>query len=272
MRVKSSQLVRYINLFRHFSNPSKYLAAKFRLSSEDPLEFVLRNGLRVCVPRIRLHEFKMIYMDDCYLKGFKRNAFSHIREMVVVDVGANLGFFTLYAKSIFPDAKVYCIEPLQENYAFLLKNVSMNGQIKDSLTTLNVALWSESGSLTLSGSKNEKFPTGASVLSKKDEVIKYQVSALGFEDLFSRYGLAEISFLKLDCEGAEYDILYQCNQANLERVHSIVIEVHEGAGDRENAEALSSFLNKSGFFCCVSVDNNFIWASRDANKLVHDTS
>lgn len=272
MRVKSPQLLRYINLFRHLSNPSKYLASKFRFSREDPLEFDLKGGLKVYVPKVRLHEFKMIFMDDCYLKGFERNAFSDFREMVVVDVGSNLGFFTLYVKSIFPDAKVYCIEPLRENYEFLLKNISINRLIKDSLTPLNVALWSESGSVTLSGAKEEKFPTGASVFGEKNEGGGYLVPALGFEDFFSRYGLAEVSLLKLDCEGAEYEILYKCNQANLGRIQCIVIEVHEGAGNEENAEALRSFLDKTGFSCCVSVDKNFIWASRDANKLVQHPS
>ena len=272
MRERSPQILRYINLFRHVLNPSKYLALKLGFTREDPLEFILKGGLRLCVPRIRLHDFKMIIMDNCYLKGFKSNVFSDNGEMVVVDVGANLGFFSLYVKSIFPDARVYCIEPLEENYDFLLQNIHMNAHIEDSLITLKAAICSESGTITLYASKNERFLTAASVLRTNCETIRYQVPALSFADFFSQYSLDEVSLLKLDCEGAEYDILYNCNQADLEKVDNIAIEVHKGAGDQENIEALSVFLNETGFSCCVASDRKFIWASRDANKLVRRTS
>lgn len=272
MRERSPQILRYINLFRHVLNPSKYLALKLGFTREDPLEFILKDGLRLRVPKIRLHDFKMIIMDNCYLKGFKSNAFTDIAEMVVVDVGANLGFFSLYVKSIFPDAKVYCVEPLEENYDFLLQNIHMNGRIADSLITLKAAICSESGTITLYASKNQRFLTAASVLRTNCETIRYQVPALSFADFCSQYSLDEVSLLKLDCEGAEYDILYNCSQADLEKVDNIAIEVHKGAGDQENIEALSSFLNKTGFTCCVASDRKFVWASRDANKLARRTS
>ena len=271
MRERSPQILRYINLFRHVLNPSKYLALKLGFTREDPLEFILKGGLRLYVPKIRLHDFKMIIMDNCYLKGFKSNVFTGIGEMVVVDVGANLGFFSLYVKSIFPEAKVYCIEPLEENYDFLLQNIHMNRHIADSLITLKSAICSESGTITLYASKNERFLTAASMLRTNCEAVRYQVPALSFADFSSQYSLAEVSLLKLDCEGAEYDILYHCNQADLEKVDNIAIEVHRGAGDQENIEALSFFLNNIGFSCCVASDRKFIWASRDANKLVQPT-
>jgi FkbM family methyltransferase len=148
----------------------------------------------------------------------------------------------------------------------------MNAHIEDSLITLKAAICSESGTITLYASKNERFPTGASMLRTNCETVRYQVPALSFADFFSQYSLDEVSLLKLDCEGAEYDILYNCNQADLEKVFNIAIEVHRGAGDQENIEALSFFLKKTGFSCCVATDRKFIWASRDANKLVRRTS
>ena len=48
--------------------------------------------------------------------------------MVVVDIGAHVGYYTLLAaKQVGPDGKVYAFEPEPGNHALLLKNIGMNG-------------------------------------------------------------------------------------------------------------------------------------------------
>ena len=47
---------------------------------------------------------------------------------VVLDVGANVGYFTLiFARLVGPNGKVYAFEPDPDNFALLKKNVEMNG-------------------------------------------------------------------------------------------------------------------------------------------------
>jgi len=272
VKEKSSQIARYVNLFRHVENPGRHIGAKLGLVRDDPVEFVLKGGLKLRVPRKRLVEFKMVVMDDCYLKGFKRGALFGPGPMTIVDVGANLGFFSLYAKSVFPQATVVCVEPMQVNYDFLLRNIRMNERIEDSITCVQAALCSESGTITIVDPGHDDFPTGASIRGADSEGVRHQVQALSLKDFLHRYHLAKVSLLKLDCEGAEYDILYACEPATLEAVENIAAEVHGGQGDRENIEAFSSFLSQAGFACCVSTDRCFLWASRDPERLVQRTS
>jgi len=271
MKEKSPQFRRYRNLFRHVSNPGKYLALKFGLIREDPLKFILKGGLRLHVPRVRLVDFKMIIMDNCYLKGFRPDAFSGMEEMVVVDVGANLGFFSLYMKSRFAGSRIFSIEPLEENFEFLMGNIHRNRQLEDSLIAVNSAIASESGAITLYVPENKGFSSGASISRKNQLDLQLQVPALSLPEFFSRYGLSGVSFLKLDCEGSEYGILYSCSQEDLGRIQNLAIEVHRGTGDQENIESLTRFLVQAGFSCSASSDGNFIWASRDARNLVQRT-
>jgi hypothetical protein len=51
----------------------------------------------------------------------------------------------------------------------------------------------------------------------------------------------------MDCEGAEYEILYRSPPEDLRRITQIAMEVHNGPGDGENIDALDTFLKASGF-------------------------
>jgi FkbM family methyltransferase len=49
-------------------------------------------------------------------------------EMTVMDLGANIGYYTLQAASIVgPSGKVYAIEPFPDNFALLRRNIERNG-------------------------------------------------------------------------------------------------------------------------------------------------
>jgi FkbM family methyltransferase len=259
-----------VNLFRHVENPGTHLRSKLGLMRDDPVEFTLTGGLKARVPRERMGEFKMVVLDDCYLKGFRRHAFAELSSPVVVDVGANLGFFCLYMLSVLRGASVFCVEPVKANYDFLVENLRANG-IENQVTSVQAALCAKTGTVTLVDPADEAFPTGASVLSSPGEGTGYEVAALSLDDFLKQRDLAQVSLLKLDCEGAEYDILYHSSEASLKAIQNVAAEIHVGKGDRENVDAFSSFLSQAGFACCVSKDRHFVWACRDPKNLVQRT-
>ena len=57
-------------------------------------------------------------------------------------------------------------------------------------------------------------------------------------------GPKRCDLLKMDCEGAEYDILYHCPSEVLTRIDRIALEVHGGPGD-QNIDALDAPLGKA---------------------------
>jgi hypothetical protein len=87
------------------------------------------------------------------------------------------------------------------------------------------------------------------------------VEAVSLPDIFASNRLDHIDLLKLDCEGAEYDILYRCPDSLLQRVNLIAMETHNGVRTNENTEALCAFLKEKGFTIRMG-DKHFVWAWR----------
>jgi len=72
------------------------------------------------------------------------------------------------------------------------------------------------------------------------------VRALSMADAFEMLGIESCDLLKLDCEGAEYAILFDTPQPVLERVQRIVMEYHDNIVQHTHHD-LARFLNDRGF-------------------------
>lgn len=71
--------------------------------------------------------------------------------------------------------------------------------------------------------------------------------------------------MKLDCEGAEYEILYACPKEYLHAVKCIALESHNGRRENENRASMASFLGLSGYK--VRTDGRgMVWAWRGASS------
>lgn len=271
MRESSAQRVRYGNLFKHFENPWSYIGFKLGFKKADPLQFTLKDGIHIRVPVRRKNDFKSITMDDSYLKCFRKEAFAHRQHMTVLDVGANLGFFSLYAKSKFPQARIYAFEPLDINYDYLMKNVEANPGIAEQVTCIKAALCSQTGTVTLTESRHDDFPTGASILNSDPDGVEFSASAIGMADFYSQYGVNEVTLMKMDCEGGEFDILYNSDPQLVQKIQNITMEAHQMDTPNGSRAALCEFLNQRGFHCCLAEDPYFLWASRHPENLVECT-
>lgn len=122
----------------------------------------------------------------------------------VVDVGANLGWFTmLMAAQVKPDGKVWAIEPMPPTLAALEENVGLNPTLN--VTVLPLALGAEEGELDLH--LFEGLPHGhasASTLGRSDYE-SYRVPVRTLDALLD--GERAPSFVKVDVEGSELDVL-----------------------------------------------------------------
>jgi FkbM family methyltransferase len=212
-------------------------------------------------------------MDDCYFKGFHPGFLPADTEITVVDIGANLGFFSLYVRSRYPACRVFSVEPLQQNYDWMVDNFEANPGC--SLFPRRLALSDRRGTIRISSGIDEPFPTGASVLNTGKTGsggTTYEVPALPLADFLADEGIGRVDFLKCDCEGAEYAVFYSCPATVFDCVQHIAMEVHQGEGERESIDAMVSFLADRGYACCMSEDRHFVWASRDPDALRERTA
>ena len=231
--------MRYFFLIKNIKNWWLYLLYKFGLVKTDPLLFRAGRGVLVEVPQRLLHTFKEIFMDECYMYGLT----NRIPECpVFIDIGANAGYFSLYAASRFANARIFAYEPIPANFEQLMRNINLNKNSK--IIAFQKAVAGSSGETIMTFDEIEGFSTTAHIVTdsnpaRTDNLIK--VDCVTIKDIFDKNQLDTCDFLKMDSEKSENDIIFNCPVEYLSRIKLLAIEVHD------DAELLKKFLHDHGF-------------------------
>lgn len=143
----------------------------------------------------------------------------------VIDVGANIGVFALFA-AISGAKTVHAYEPSASSYEVLLKNIE--GNRFDSI------IQAEHLAVVGLPCPPVKFPRNSdvmnSILPDSSNIDDYDlVPTITLSEIVSR--LNSIDLLKSDCEGAEYDIFLHGNETDIEKIAEIRMEYHVGPLD-----------------------------------------
>lgn len=166
--------------------------------------------------------------------------------MVVLDIGANIGFHTrVFSNLVGAKGKVYAFEPDPENYALLLKNIS-------ALKFKNVVAVNKAVSDFNGGVDFYKTPgSGLHSLYTSDKATrKSRVESVTIDSFFAEAGGADINFVKIDVEGAEPKAIAGMS-ATLRRSPDInmLVEINPEALGRDGAspESFTGNLGALGF-------------------------
>jgi FkbM family methyltransferase len=141
------------------------------------------------------------------------------KDDTVLDIGGNIGIFSLY--SLYKKAKeVHVFEPGEKQYKAIVDNLS--GTFKN-LKINNMAVSKQTGSVNF---YENNISTLSSTMFNSNNKIK-SVPSITIEDYFKEKKLDKIDFLKIDCEGGEYEIIEHINKDFLQsKVDKIVLEYH----------------------------------------------
>lgn len=163
----------------------------------------------------------------------------------IIDAGAHLGFFAIYAKCLNKDSKIFCLEPEKNNIKILKENLTTNN-IND-VTILPIALADKSGisDLTISpDSHNHKLLTENTPSETKNLNIQ-KINTITINDLINKYQWTHISLLKMDIEGFEKNVINSLSANDLSKIKNIVFEYHENY--KVDHKALEKILRENGF-------------------------
>jgi FkbM family methyltransferase len=137
---------------------------------------------------------------------------------VIVDAGANVGYFALWFARKFPGAKIISIEPEASNFAMLQKNTAHLPNV----TPVNAALWWKSEMLRI---RNPAAANASFQMTSDTAASEHEVRAVTLPELIAQHG--EIDFLKIDIEGAELPLFQNGAEAWLPHVGVLAVEPHE---------------------------------------------
>jgi FkbM family methyltransferase len=179
------------------------------------------------------------------------NVISGRQGSIVLDIGMNVGFASLYFAAQPWVEAVRSYEPVPETYARALRNFERNPALAAKITPQNFGLSDAAGKVTFDycrqwaaavgvGGLNAEFRArhGIAESDISRVTVDMQDVCVAIQDVRAGYPRAQI-IVKIDCEGAEYAIIAALHSAGLLRqVDAFLIEWHE-RGPRELEQALA---------------------------------
>lgn len=164
---------------------------------------------------------------------------SETRNPVIIDCGANIGLSILYLKKIYPESHIIAFEPDSNIFKTLEENIK-NFNLSD-IELFRKAVWKSEGFLEFASEGSD-----AGRLSEEEEsesdVQKYKVPTVRLGNYLKK----PVDFLKIDIEGAETEVLTDC-QEELVNVKNIFVEYHSFADKPQSLDVLINILSKAGF-------------------------
>lgn len=186
----------------------------------------------VCIHDIKT--FKLAYFEIFEEEIYKFQ--TQKSNPLIIDCGANLGMSILYFKTLYPDSRIIAFEADNYIFGFLQRNLESYG-FKE-VMIINKAVWDKDTVLNF-------MPDGGAggrlvENTANDKVIR--VEAIRLRDYLNE----EIDLLKMDIEGAEYEVLMDCKEV-LRNINNIFIEYHSTKTKRQRLDEILSVLTNSGF-------------------------
>ena len=237
------RIKRFLKSIKVFKNFWKYLAKKDLtiLETRSGIKYFARG--KTADKGIILE----VFYDNAYLP--KIEGFKIEKDDIVIDVGAQIGVFSILAAKSF-EAKVFSFEPLKENYDILLKNIKIN-HLKN-ITPVKKAICRKNGTAKLY--IDEENTGGHSIFFKKN---KHEIiECITLKDVFNNFKIKKCDFLKLDCEGCEYDVIITTPYEILKKIDKISMEFHEHT--KYKIKKLKEKLQECGFN--IKIKNQMLYA------------
>lgn len=174
--------------------------------------------------------YEELFLDEIY--RFQTNN----EKPVIIDCGANIGLSSLYFKTIYPNAILHAFEPDAVLFDLLEQNTQVNGFTDTHLH--QAAVWIEDTNLSFSNKGSEASHIDLSNQSEN------QVKAIRLASFLEQFD--HIDFLKMDIEGAEFQVVADCLDG-LKKVDHFFLEYHGKVNQTKQLYTLLQQVESIGF-------------------------
>ncbi len=215
----------------------------------------LNNGLTFSVRPGTLDAYILleIFGDRIYLRDLDALK----RSKRIMDVGAHIGSFTIQAASLCPEATVFSFEPVEDNFNLLKSNIELNKiqnirffkkgiSSKTGNQSFYVKLTNDSSRLSLRADERE------------ENFRKITIETLSLQEAIKQNHLNTIDFLKMDVEGAEYDILFSTPPEIIKKIRYLAMEWHVLKNSKFGVKDIVDLLRKNNFYVVYEPSSNSI--------------
>jgi FkbM family methyltransferase len=225
----------------------------------------IKNWLPLIIQGGRINELKLARLENLNLLfrmgtgdlpimvevlvfGNYHKYFPFNKTVKIIDIGAHNGYFSIWSSvNTNNQSEIFAYEPVPANYEIALSNIKNNNISNIKLYNKGVSGGREELILYF----NEQHTGGHSIY--KERVLKCNAKAISeigmecitLEDVFNENVIKNCDFCKMDCEGAEFDILLNTPSNILQKVDVFSIEFHEFGGHK--VDELVNLFDENNF-------------------------
>jgi len=223
---------------------------------ENHLKKLTFPGGFTCYVQSQPGEAALIYNEIIVKQEYFQNGLSVAGARCVIDIGANIGIFTMAVKLKAPEATIYAFEPIPDTFHVLEQNVRL---LKCSDVHLyNAAIGSQDhsektfaffpnmpgNSTAIPALKDDNKPTMDQIFGKETADFLYQsetrtVQVRTLSSVIREQGITSVDYLKIDVEGAETSVLDGIEEMHWPIFTQIAIETHSAQLREQVCETLA---------------------------------
>lgn len=180
----------------------------------------------------------------------------------VLDIGANIGVYAIFAATRSKNTKVFAFEPAPTEFQALSNNIHRNNlEKKIAASPIAVTGKDETRILFLNGGPHN------SLYDHWKDAEPAEVTCESLEKIFEANNINQCDMLKMDCEGSEFEILQSTPKNIFEKIAAIRMEYHCPPEAPMTPDELSAFLKEKGYRIikreAATDDRGIMWAKRD---------
>lgn len=273
-------------VFNKDKNPATLVAysiphRKFASHIDGAFRYELPNKL-VLVQQNK-NETDYLFEEIFEKRTYLRRGITLPEQPCIVDVGANIGMFTLFILQNNPSANIYAFEALPPIYEKLRLNTELYGE-NVNIYPIGISNENKTDTFTfypqysmMSGlssyassdadtkvietyleNQKEQGSTGAkTLLAHSDSLISprfeekqsLQVQLITLSEFIEEKDIEFIDLLKIDVQRAEMDVLEGINHSDWKKIQQIVMEVHDAVGEESEGrlDKICDLMQKHGF-------------------------
>jgi FkbM family methyltransferase len=246
LSVKLLQLKAFGSILRHFENPLIILLLRLGLIKLPYFHYRIRNQFSVSMlarptttSMADLFVLREVFVEEAYQDILSVLAAKNVR---IVDVGSNIGSFTIWLNQRVGVREAFCFEPEPDSFRLLSFNLGKNGC--RFAQAFPYAVGAEKRTIQISLKQDS--PGGTSIYGNNSSSTGAAIDVIRFEE-WLRGTTGDFDLLKLDCEGAEWEILQRTDPKQLTRFRVFVAEVHADPENKRSVHEFKMLMENLGF-------------------------
>ena len=207
-------VLKFIRVFKNWHIlPVIYL----KLTKNETVIFETKKGTKM---KIRVNSTDLMALINVWaVEEYSNEEFKINNNDTVIDIGGHIALFSLYAAEKCKSGKIFTFEPVKENFNLLKENIEINNF--KNIFPKNIAVSNNNSNITIFLNDDQ---SGHGMYKKTSKA--RNIKSINLEEIFLENEITICNLLKIDAEGAEFEILENINKNMFENVENIIFEYH----------------------------------------------